>query len=102
MNAALSDSITDRWVASVARRGPKTATTRQRMGASHLGMPFGEYAAQTEAGNKWCSGHRRFESRVLFGTHRRRVDGLNTMCREWNRQVALAYGRRLRAERRAS
>lgn len=36
-------------------------TGYQRRSANRLGMPVEEYVARVERGERWCSGHRRFE-----------------------------------------
>ena len=86
--------VTGHWLASVQQRGLHSLERRMRQGATLLGLDFEAYRQQIQAGNKWCSGHKRFEPRSGFGRHIRRPDGLNTICRAWDRSSALVRWRR--------
>ncbi len=92
-------AVTDHWVESVERRGPRSDIGRYRQGATLLGISLNAYCEYIRAGLKWCSGHKAWERRADFGPHRRYPDGLNSICRVWDRESAR---NRQRAYRRRS
>jgi hypothetical protein len=81
-------------------RAPHSEESRQRQGATLLGISLGAYRAYVEAGLKWCSGHKAWERRRDFGAHMRYAGGLNSVCRTWDRQSSRERQRRYRAEGR--
>jgi hypothetical protein len=64
---------------------------RWRMSASKLDIPYSEYRVHIEAGEKYCCGHRRWESRYEFGRDRRARDGRNNVCSEFTADKQRAY-----------
>lgn len=74
--------------------------TRARMGATRLNIPLVEYLTHLAADEKWCSGHGRWEDRSRFGPHKRRPEGLDTVCREFSRENARKNMRRLYWQRK--
>lgn len=70
--------------------------SRWRFGARKIGVTFEAYAAQVQAGNKWCSYHQRWEPVGLFGPHKRW--GLDTRCIEASREAAREWQRAHRKE----
>ncbi len=95
------DGVTERWLESVKRRGPRSDTTRFRMGATKIGVSVEEYAAQVKVGRKWCSGHKRWCQREDFGRHKRMRDGIDSMCQDANRTRVREYWQR-KAEARTA
>ena len=59
---------------------PYSRAVSIRISARRLGISEAEYTRQIEAGNRWCYGHKRFESRFGFGRDARNRDGLNYAC----------------------
>lgn len=58
------------------------------LAAAHmLGIPPGEYAAQKEAGNKWCFACQAWHPTGDFGKDRSRLDGLKARCNESAKRV---------------
>lgn len=82
--------------------GPYGLLSRQKQSATRLGISLAEYQTRIEQGYAWCSGHKGWEPRVLFGPATGRASGLNTICRAWDRFAAGERARAYRAARRAS
>lgn len=83
-----------------ATRGPAMIITRFRQGATKLGISLQDYEIRYKAGLRWCSGHKIWEPENRFGKHARRVSGVNSICRVWDRMVSVERQARYRAERR--
>lgn len=50
--------------------------------ATRAGLPFDEYLAHLDAGEKWCTRCKTWQLRADFGADRSRGDGLSSVCRE--------------------
>lgn len=62
--------------------------SRWKQGASRLGVSYRYYRQHMLDGEKWCSGHQRWEPASAFGATLR-----NTLCRAWRRAYSRAYDR---------
>lgn len=102
MTSSLTDAITDRWVASLEKRGKRADIGRYRQGATRLGISLDEYVRKVKSGLKWCSGHGRWCARSAFGPHARYADGLDSQCREISRARSREYQRQKRAAERGA
>lgn len=68
------------------------------VGASRLGIPYEEYRTRVLDGQRYCYGHKTWESRLKFGVSRRERDGRARACSEYLAERSQAW----RDQRRAS
>jgi methylmalonyl-CoA mutase N-terminal domain/subunit len=64
--------------------------------AARMGLTAEEYAAHLAAGQRWCTGCKKWEDESVFGRDKNRRSGRNARCR---RAVAERDKRRTKAER---
>lgn len=75
--------------------------SRAQMSATRLGITLEAYLAHAEAGEKWCSAHRRWEPATPenFAKRTKSPDGMGSSCREAARESARASKERQRVQR---
>lgn len=76
-----------------SRAGDEAA--RWKQGATRIGVSYRRYRAHVLAGDRWCSGHRRWHPAEAF----RPSKGYdrNTSCQTWRRAYMRAYDARRRS-----
>lgn len=60
--------------------GSRTGITK--IAAERTGVSIDEYKKRLANGEKWCTGHKRWESNKLFSKDSARGDGLDKECKE--------------------
>jgi hypothetical protein len=80
-------------------RARRAALHAYRVGAHRLGISVDEYRQHREAGERWCSAHKRWEPADLFGARQRVcIDGNRERVRRYQtREYTRDYYRRNRA-----